>query len=233
MDTDAIILRATDISYRYGKVDVWQHLGFELARGVIAFLVGANGSGKSTLLRCLAGWSPVSSGRLLFKGRPLSASDRRMRAGITFVPDVPAFYDDLTAEEHIDFVLRANRRPERKDEAERLLKALGLFGHKARYPSTYSRGMRVKLGLVLALCLETDLLLLDEPFGPLDDETSAVLCRELAASAAGGTTVIISHHGQVPGLSADKTLNLREGGLEVRVGSGDSPSDEAVASDPS
>ncbi|MEI3230103.1 MAG: ATP-binding cassette domain-containing protein [Gordonibacter pamelaeae] len=86
---------------------------------------------------------------------------------------MPAFYDDLTAGEHLDFVSKANRLPAGDARAAGLVEALGLAGHRGQCPSAYSRGMRQKLALVLALAVRPRLLLLDEPYGPLDPDASS------------------------------------------------------------
>jgi ABC-2 type transport system ATP-binding protein len=231
MSTDSrSVLAVRGLSYHYGKVSVWEQVSFDLGRGEIAFLVGANGSGKSTLLRCLAGWSLAKAGTMLLEDRPFPGTDRTQRAKITFVPDVPSFYDDLTAEEHIDLVLKANRKEHLNDEATRLLTAFGLQEHRGQFPSSYSRGMRVKLGLVLALILESSVLLLDEPFGPLDVRTSSALGTELLAAAEKGTSILVSHHQTDIEITPDKILRLQGGKLEVTAGQNVPLSTELTAS---
>ena len=78
---------------------------------------------------------------------------------LAFVPDVPSFYDDLTAGEHIRFVRQANRMSADDDPSERLMALFGLDGHRDQLPSAYSRGMRQKLALVLAFARAPRLLL--------------------------------------------------------------------------
>lgn len=95
------VLRAESLAYAYGKVEVWHDIDFALGKGEVAFLVGQNGSGKSTLLRCLAGLSKPRSGELFILGERFTGSSREQRSSLAFVSDAPSFYDDLTAEEHI------------------------------------------------------------------------------------------------------------------------------------
>ena len=158
-----------------------------------------------------AGWSP--SGEVLVAGEPFTGRTRLAPGALTFVPDVPSFYDDLTAIEHVGLVLAANRADAARSRAERLLERFGLVGHERLLPSAYSRGMREKLALVLALMLRPRVLLLDEPHGPLDREASLVLSEELAAVAVGGTAVLLSCHHDVPRLTADVNLVLSDGAL--------------------
>ena len=146
---------------------------------------------------------------------PFTGRTRLAPGTLTFVPDVPSFYDDLTAMEHVEFVLAANRADSARPRAERLLERFGLIGYERLLPSAYSRGMREKLALVLALALQPRVLLLDEPHGPLDRVASLALSEELAAAAREGTAVLLSCHHDVPGLTPDLSLELADGALHV------------------
>lgn len=210
-------LRVEGLAYRYGLIDVWSDVSFELAPGEVAFLEGPNGSGKSTLFRCLAGWARPHEGTVEVCGKPLTGTDREQRRAVAYVPDVPSFYDDLTAGEHIRFMLAANRVPVDDDAVDRALGALGLAAFRDQYPSSYSRGMRQKLALVIALLAKPRLLLLDEPYGPLDRDASACLSDFLAEAAGAGAAVLVSCHHDVPDLVPDRVLRMEEGRLEISL----------------
>lgn len=152
------VLALCDIAFSYGEVPVLRDVSLEVAAGEIAVLIGRNGAGKSTLLRCATGWSSPVGGRVEILGQPLREADRRLRGELVLVTDTPPFYDDLTAREHLRFVLCANHLEERLADAERLLDVFGLRDAAAAYPSTFSRGMRYKLALVLAFVLRPRLL---------------------------------------------------------------------------
>jgi ABC-2 type transport system ATP-binding protein len=207
------MLQVNALSFAYHKILVFEDVSFQLGPGQIAALTGRNGSGKTTLMRCLAGWAPCTSGSITLCGEPFDGSSQKLRSQIFFVNDTPAFYDDLTAEEHIRFILSLNRRSERIPRAEELLRKFGLFTCKNQFPSSYSRGMRLALALCIALTLEPALMLLDEPFGPLDSKAAALLCTELVAAAGRGSAVLLSMHQPVAGLSADLHWKLEEGRL--------------------
>ena len=147
--SEADVLYVEDLAYRYGKTEVFAGASLSLRAGEVAFLTGPNGAGKSTLLRCLAGWDAPAEGRVELCGRRFDGADRAQRSLLAFVPDVPSFYDDLTAGEHIRFVRQANRMSADDDPSERLMALFGLDGHRDQLPSAYSRGMRQKLALVL------------------------------------------------------------------------------------
>lgn len=206
-------LRVSDLSYRYASVEVLSSVSFALERGSIAFLVGPNGAGKSTLFRCLAGWAPFRTGAIELFGERFDGASAAQRRVIAYVPDVPVFYDDLTAEEHILFLQRANGIAGGRGDTVALMEAFGLAAHKDRYPSAYSRGMRQKLALVIALAAKPRLLLLDEPYGPLDPDAAEVLSGLLAKARSSGASALVSCHHDVAGLDPDKLLRLEDGRL--------------------
>ena len=210
------VLRAEGLGYRYGKTEVFGGASFELQAGEVAFLTGPNGAGKSTLLRCLAGWDAPAEGFVELCGARFDGSDRAQRSLLAFVPDVPSFYDDLTAGEHIRFVRQANRLDAADDPSDELMARFGLDGQRDRLPSSYSRGMRQKLALVLALARAPRLLLLDEPYGPLDPDAAAVLSALVGEARDAGAAVLVSCHHDVPNLRPDKLARLEGGRLDVR-----------------
>ncbi|WP_419060688.1 ABC transporter ATP-binding protein [Enteroscipio rubneri] len=202
------MLTVEDLSYSYGSTNVFSGTSFEIFPGEIAFLVGENGSGKSTLLRCLAGWARPADGVVLLDGKSFDPSDRAMRGDVAFVPDTPVFYDDMTANEHLAFVRQANRAPREEDPSPRLMHILGLSAYGDRIPATYSRGMKLKLAVVLALASRPKVLLLDEPYGPLDPSARGVLSALLKEYLDGGMAAVVSCHHEVPGIDPDLILGM-------------------------
>lgn len=209
------LLSVSDLSFAYGSETVFSDATFDMFPGEIAFLTGENGSGKSTLLRCLAGWTRPRQGTMLLDGAPFDTSDRHMRGMLAFVLDVPVFYDDLTAREHLAFVRQANRIPREEDRSEALMDRFGLTRRVDQLPSTFSRGMKVKLGVIMALAARPHVLLLDEPYAPLDTQACETLSKMILEVAARGASVVISVHHAVPLLVPDVRLHLSEGALEV------------------
>ena len=206
-------LRVCGLAYRYAAIEVFADVSFVLDQGSIAFLVGPNGAGKSTLFRCLAGWAPLHVGTIELFGERFDGSNRSQRRMVAYVPDVPTFYDDLTAEEHILFLQRANGIARGRGDADALMEAFGLASHKNRYPSTYSRGMKQKLALVIALAARPRLLLLDEPYGPLDPDAAEVLSGLLGETRSAGMSALVSCHHDVAGIEPDRLLRLEDGWL--------------------
>ena len=188
------MLVVEDLHHQYGSQTVLNGLSFRLAQGEICLLVGQNGAGKSTLLRCIAGWTKLNRGQIRVNDISVLDHDRDYRKQVIFTPDTPDFYDELTAWEHLQLVAQTHHLSSWQTTGENLLRQFQLFDHKDTFPFTFSRGMRYKLALCLALLVRPPLLLLDEPFGPLDALASQVLWQALKEyTARGGTTLFSSH----------------------------------------
>jgi ABC-2 type transport system ATP-binding protein len=209
----APLLSVTNLRYRYSAQFVLDRMSFDLRAGEIVALVGRNGAGKSTLLRCIAGWTRPTEGEIRLSGVPFDRIEREARRKVALVPDTPPFYDDLTAWEHLHFIAQANRLANWQKRAEQLLRRFGLTSARNALPLTFSRGMRYKLALSLALLIEPQLLLLDEPFGPLDPVSAEELWDMLAAASEQQTGILLSSHQLPPSADPDRYLIMEAGAL--------------------
>ncbi len=207
------LLRVSNLRYTYGSAQVVNDVSFAVEPGELVILAGRNGAGKSTLLRCIAGWSKPSRGTILISGRPIEQSERETRRWLMLVPDTPVFYDQLTAWEHLTFIARAYGLDDWESQATQLLRHYGLSTQRDTYPFTFSRGMQYKLGLSLALLVEPELLLLDEPFGPLDALSASQLWFDLETYRDAGISVLLSSHQLPPGAKPDRYLLMDEGSV--------------------
>lgn len=185
----ATALRFRGLSRRFGRLKVLEEVSGEVHAGGVLFVTGANGCGKSTLLRCLAGLLAPDRGEieLTLGGSPVGAVERRR--GVGFVAPDLTFYDELTAQENLEFFARLRRTPIARplELADRL--GLPLDRHVA----ALSSGMRQRLRWLFALLGEPALLLLDEPFQNLDPGGEAQLRGILANRLSeGGLAVIAS-----------------------------------------
>ncbi len=192
------LLVVNEISYRYGSLNALSDVSLVIeGGGELIALVGRNGAGKSTLLKCIAGWTRPTDGVVTLMGERIDQNERYARAHIVLVPDTPPFYDELTAWEHLQFNAQAHRLDDWEDHAADLLDRYGLLSNRDAFPFTFSRGMRYKLALCMALLVEPKILLLDEPLGPLDPVSADELWVELNRHRNEGMTILLSSH-QLP-----------------------------------
>lgn len=206
-----------ELSKKYNSFTVLAPVSFTLNAGEITVLSGPNGSGKTTLLSCMTGLVRPSSGTVTVDGFDLYRDEIEVRRRLVFVPDVPKFYLELTAWEHLRFIAMANNDLQNfEGRAELLLEKLGLWQVKDYFPHHYSRGMRLRLGLALALIRPFDVLLLDEPTSALDADGVALFSNELRELRTQGKTILMSTHdtGLMDQL-ADRSFILRQGVLET------------------
>ena len=192
-------------------VPVLEGIDLNVAEGEFVALLGRSGSGKSTLLRCIAGLIAPSSGRVLFRGKPLTGTNRET----TMVFQTFALLPWLTVQENVELGLEARGVPpaERADRALRAIDQVGLDGYESAYPKELSGGMRQRVGFARALVVEPAALLMDEPFSALDVLTSENLRGELLEIWEGGrfptkTMVMVTHNIEEAVLLADRILVL-------------------------
>lgn len=213
VEQDHPLLGVSNLNYTYGSAQVLYDVTFAVDPGELVVLAGRNGAGKSTLLRCIAGWSKPSRGKIEISGTPIEEQERDARGWLMLVPDTPVFYDQLTAWEHLTFIARAYRLKDWESQASQLLRHYGLITQRNTYPFTFSRGMQYKLGLSLALLVEPELLLLDEPFGPLDALSASQLWIDLQTYRNAGVSVLLSSHQLPPEATPDRYVLMDEGAI--------------------
>jgi NitT/TauT family transport system ATP-binding protein len=153
------------------------HIDLEIQDGEFVTVVGPSGCGKSTLLKLIAGFSPASGGRILFQGEEV----RGLNTRVGYVPQESKLFPWLTVEENVGFGLHPKRysRAERERQVSYFIGLAGLSGFEKYYPAQLSGGMSKRASIIRALAYEPPVILMDEPFGPLDAQTRMVLQDEL------------------------------------------------------
>jgi len=185
--TDVVAVRA--LTKRYGALVAVDELSFSLAAGTVTGFLGPNGAGKSTTLRVLLGLAEPTAGEALVFGRPYASLERpAWRVGALL--ESGDFHPARSGRDHLRVLAAAASLPEsRVDEVLALVELTG-----AGRVSTYSLGMRQRLGLAGALLGDPELLILDELANGLDPAGIHWLRGFLRAFAARGGTVLISSH---------------------------------------
>ena len=204
-------LELRELTKDYADLRALDQVSLSIDSGELVALVGPNGSGKTTLVRLAAGLLEPTSGEVLVAGH-LSGSTSA-RAAVSYIPDTPVLYDDLSVLEHLEYIARLHGVTAWQARADELLEMLGLSDRGDDLPATFSRGLRQKTAIAVAFVRPCTVLLVDEPFVGLDVAGRQAL-RELLGSAAGaGTAVVVATHQLEYAASAPRCISFRDGRL--------------------
>src|SRR6195256_425035 len=200
MSADDTAIRIKDVSHRFGEegearnVRALLDTSFDIAHGELLCLIGPSGCGKSTLLNIMGGLLAPTAGTVEVFGKPVTAP---MPQDIAFVFQENALFPWNTVIENINLGMRFQGvpKPERAERARRSLEAVGLKDFADHFPAQLSGGMRQRAALARALSLQTGILLMDEPFGALDEQTRMILGEDLSVllSRTDKTIVFVTH----------------------------------------
>ncbi|MCL3883240.1 ABC transporter ATP-binding protein [Marivita sp. GX14005] len=176
-----------------GGTEAVRDVSLTFAAGQTTALVGPSGCGKSTLLRMIAGLESPSAGRIEIAGAPPSETLRQ--AGLSIAFQDPSLLPWRSVRGNIELALSLARRPARGSEVDELIALVGLDGFADTRPAELSGGMRQRAAIARALATQPGLLLLDEPFGAVDELTRRQLAQDLPRiwEARGTTTLLVTH----------------------------------------
>lgn len=195
----------------YGDLVALEPLDLVVPDGQRLVLVGHNGSGKTTLLRMSAGLLEPSDGTAEVAG--VAAGSIDARAVLSYLPDNPVLYDDLSLLEHIEYTCRLHEAEDWEERAVALLEDLGLSARADDLPSRFSRGLRQKTAILLGLIRPFGVLLVDEPFVGLDPPGREAFSELMDDAAGAGATVIVATHQLEYVAKADRVVALRDGAV--------------------
>ena len=187
-------IRTTGVTKAYGDKRALDCVDLSVEEGSVFGFLGPNGAGKTTMLRLITGLARPTSGTVEVLGHDVETAGNAVRAEVGFLPDVPGFYEWMTAEDFLRFAggLFGLKGTLLDGRVTMLLDLAGLTGVRTRIGG-YSRGMKQRLGVAQALVNAPRLLLLDEPTSALDPMGRKDLL-EMIASLRGRTTVFFSTH---------------------------------------
>jgi NitT/TauT family transport system ATP-binding protein len=195
-----VAIRVRDVSHQFGEpgeqrfVRALSDTSLDVVRGELLCLIGPSGCGKSTLLNVIGGLTQPSAGGVEVLGKRVRGP---LPADIAFVFQENALFPWNTVIENIELGMTFQGVPksQRAARAKEALAAVGLAEFAAHYPAQLSGGMRQRAALARALALETPILLMDEPFGALDEQTRMILGEDLSVLLAksGKTIVFVTH----------------------------------------
>lgn len=210
-----------DVSFDYvdqrSKFSALDHVSLDIKEGEFICILGSSGCGKSTLLGLLNGLNKAKAGEILVDGKPIKGPgpDRAV------VFQQYSLFPWLTVKGNILFGIKQSGRKytkaEREELADEYIRKVGLVGAASRYPSQLSGGMKQRVAVARALALESDILLLDEPFGAIDpklrlelQELVSTLCTENHK-----TVVFVTHDIDEAILLADRIVVMEPGRIRT------------------
>ncbi|KAB2189162.1 ABC transporter ATP-binding protein EcsA [Staphylococcus epidermidis] len=180
----------------YGKKPVIKDLNFELEKGEIVGLIGLNGAGKSTTIKHMLGLINPMEGKLSISNIKINEDIENYRRKLSYIPESPVIYDELTLEEHIEMTAMAYQlsREEAMRRAKPLLKVFRLENELKVFPSHFSKGMKQKVMIICAFIVDPELYIIDEPFLGLDPLGIQSMLDLMVEKRNENRTVLMSTH---------------------------------------
>lgn len=195
-----VLLEVKNLVKNYGDVEALKGINLKVEKGEVVVILGPSGCGKSTFLRCLNGLENIKSGQLQLQGvgelgKDISWVKARQRIGMVFQS-----YELFAHLSVIDNILlgplkvQKRQRAEAEQQADELLKRVGLFDRKNAYPRELSGGQKQRIAIVRSLCMNPEIILFDEVTAALDPEMVREVLDVILGLARDGMTMLIVTH---------------------------------------
>jgi putative spermidine/putrescine transport system ATP-binding protein len=220
VESDAV-LSVAGLTKRFGDVLAVDDVSFSLQKGEFLTLLGESGCGKSTTLMMIAGFEPVTKGKIFLENSDLTTLPPHKR-GLGVVFQNYALFPNMSVIDNVAYPLkmRGVKKKERRERARSALSLVRLEGHASYFPTALSGGQQQRVALARSLVFNPDVLLMDEPLGALDKKLREHLQAELRMLHRDhGVTVVYVTHDQDEALSlSDRIAVMRSGRIE-QIGS--------------
>ncbi|NLW41481.1 MAG: ABC transporter ATP-binding protein [Tissierellia bacterium] len=190
-----ILLRVRNLHKSFGEKNILKGINFDIKQGEILGLLGPNGVGKSTTIRTILGLYGEPEGEVILKGNRVS-SVQDIAVEISYIPDTPVYYDNLTVLENIKLTAMLNKIS-KKDFIKRMeviMEAFELGDFLDVLPDKLSKGTKQKLSLACGLIRDFSIMITDEPFNGLDPKQIRILKDIFIEQKKEGRAVIVSTH---------------------------------------
>jgi len=188
-----LAIKVESLNKNFGERKVITSLNLELRQGESVAITGPNGSGKTTLLKLLLSLLRPSSGKVTYFDNDRVLSQEELRHRISFVSPYLSLYDQLSAEENLQFFTAVRGGNITGKEIDSLLLRVGLEGRGMDLVSDYSTGMKQRLKYAVALSNKPDFLLIDEPSSGLDDSGKAMMTALIEEYRSGSIIIIATN----------------------------------------
>jgi ABC-2 type transport system ATP-binding protein len=228
----APVLQARSLTVSFGGVRALDGLDLSVQRGEIYALLGANGAGKTTTLKLFLGFIKPTSGQALVCGHDVASDVQAARRRLLYIPEQVALYAELSGLENLDYFCRLGGVTVPQAVLRDALSEAGLESTAfERRAGAYSKGMRQKVGVALALLKNADALLLDEPTSGLDPKASTEFHSLISGLRDRGAAVLMATHDLYRARAVADRIGVMRGGVlrrELRAGSVDAAELEAL-----
>ncbi|PZN94390.1 MAG: ABC transporter ATP-binding protein [Alphaproteobacteria bacterium] len=206
-----------DLVVERGDKRIVDGLSLSLAPGEIYALLGGNGAGKSTTLFAILGFLERQGGSLTVGGVDVAANPDAVRRQVAYLPENVALYDHLTARENVDYFLKVAGCPRSRADVDAGFEGVGLAAAAwDERAARFSKGMRQKTAIALALLRETPLMLLDEPTSGLDPAAAGDFHRLLETLGRRGVAVLMVTHDLLGAADTADRIGLIQAGRIAR-----------------
>ena len=188
------LLHLQDLEKSFGRQMVLDHVGFDLQSGEIIGLIGPSGAGKSTMIKTMLGMEKADSGMDLVLDHTMP--NRHILGDIGYMAQSDALYEALSGQENLEFFgqLKGLSKKDLKEEIAHVAQVVDLTEHLNKAVSGYSRGMKRRLSLAIALLGNPQLLILDEPTVGIDPSLRKKIWQELKALRDKGVGILVTTH---------------------------------------
>lgn len=207
------MLEAINLSKRYGEQDALRGLNLSVSPGDLVCLLGANGAGKTTTINLFMGFIEASTGQVLVNGHDVAKAPAASKKHLAYIPENLHLYSNLSGVENLQFFAGLSGSSIKKEAAQELLHTAGLQGTAFdKRVSTYSKGMRQKVGIAIAKAKQADNLLLDEPSSGLDPQASNEFARLLEDMRAQNAAILMATHDLFRAKSSSTHIGIMKAG---------------------
>ncbi|ASA96675.1 exoprotein ABC transporter ATP-binding protein EcsA [Anoxybacillus flavithermus TNO-09.006] len=190
------LLQVQHIFGGYTNKDILDDVSFTVQKGEVVALIGLNGAGKSTTIKHIIGLMQPRKGTITINGMTFQDDPQAYRTQFTYIPEMPALYEELTLEEHLRLTAMAYGVTDRAYEQRvpQLLKAFRLEKKLSSFPAFFSKGMKQKVMIMCAFLVDVPLYIIDEPFVGLDPLAIQALLQLIEERKKEGAGVLLSTH---------------------------------------
>lgn len=211
-------LEAIDLTKQYNGHTALNKLNLWLKEGEIFCLLGQNGAGKTTTLNIFLGFIEASAGKARINGVEVKPGDNATKKYLAYIPEVVMLYGNLTGVENLLFFSRLAGFNYRTDELEQFLLHAGLQieAHNKRVEH-YSKGMRQKVGIAIAIAKNADLILMDEPTSGLDPKATNEFTKIVRQLGSQGKTVLMATHDIFNAVNIGTSIGIMRQGMLVHT----------------